>query len=278
MTRNHTNLPAWDAIERLVGHYAADERTDYESCPDEARGEHVYPAWAALTRWAAADREEAGRGYNGWSNYETWAVALWLDNEEDASTYWRLTAREVARAAATDPEVTGGWMSAARLTRHRLARRLRDELEADAPDLGATLYADLLGSALDAVDWDEVAGSYLDDVGNDPTPAPGTAGGITAGPPVMTLALDRAKFPLGRLVCTPGAGDVVPPAEVAAALDRHLAGDWGEVCPDDRAENDLSLRDGLRILSTYRTEHGVKFWVITEADRSVTTVLLPDEY
>jgi hypothetical protein len=80
------------------------------------------------------------------------------------------------------------------------------------------------------------------------------------------------------LVCTPGIEDEVPLTEVVTALERHLAGDWGEVDEEDRAENDLSLREGFRLLSAYRTRHGVKFWVITEADRSLTTVLLPSEY
>lgn len=97
-------------------------------------------------------------------------------------------------------------------------------------------------------------------------------------PNMIVLSLDRAQFPLGRLACTPGIEDEVPLTEVVTALDRHLAGDWGEVDEDDRAENDLSLREGFRLLSVYRTKHGVKFWVITEADRSATTVLLPEEY
>jgi hypothetical protein len=61
-------------------------------------------------------------------------------------------------------------------------------------------------------------------------------------------------------------------------LGRHEAGDWGEVCPEDWAENDLSLREGFRLLSAYTLKTGVKIWVITEADRSVTTILLPEEY
>lgn len=97
-------------------------------------------------------------------------------------------------------------------------------------------------------------------------------------PPVLFLDLTDAKFPLGRLVCTPGVEDEIPLTEVVTALDRHLSGDWGEVCPADRRENDLSLREGFRLLSAYRTKAGVVFWVITEADRSVTTVLLPSEY
>lgn len=285
MTRTK-NRPIWDAIERLVGHYLADERTDYEGCPEESRSDHVYPAWVRLESWATADREAAGRGYNGWSNYETWAVALWLDNEEHSHRYWQDAARECVRAAADHPHTREGVFPAASTARRLLADRLKEEVEADAPDLGANLYADLLGAALDEVEWSEVADGYLDglddesatDDAADPAPTLGVEGGITPEPPVMILAVDRAKFPLGRLVCTPGAGDAVPSAEMAAALDRHLAGDWGDVSPEDRAENDLSLREGARLLSAYRTEAGVTFWVVTEADRSVTTVLLPAEY
>ena len=61
-------------------------------------------------------------------------------------------------------------------------------------------------------------------------------------------------------------------------LQRHLAGDWGELDENDVRENEVSLQRGWRILSCYRLSTGVKFWVITEADRSVTTFLLPDEY
>ena len=86
------------------------------------------------------------------------------------------------------------------------------------------------------------------------------------------------KFSLGRLLITPGAQAVLTNDEVLLALGRHLRGDWGEVSAEDAAENELSLREGFRILSAYRTDSGVKFWIITEADRAATTVLLPEEY
>lgn len=90
---------------------------------------------------------------------------------------------------------------------------------------------------------------------------------------------DQARFPLGRVVCTPGVRDTIPlPEVVTALLVRHQAGDWGDVDAEDRAENELSLREGFRLFSVYRTIAGGTFWVITEADRSVTTVLLPEEY
>ncbi len=62
-------------------------------------------------------------------------------------------------------------------------------------------------------------------------------------------------------------------------LRRHVSGDWGDLCGADRRENDLSVKEGFRILSAYRLPRtGVKLWIITEADRSVTTFLLPEEY
>ena len=62
------------------------------------------------------------------------------------------------------------------------------------------------------------------------------------------------------------------------AIHRHAVGDWGELDPEDRKENDLSLKQGFRVLSAYTDREGTKFWIITEADRSVTTFLLPAEY
>jgi hypothetical protein len=92
------------------------------------------------------------------------------------------------------------------------------------------------------------------------------------------LRMLAGKFPLGQTVITPVALATLPPREVFSALSRHVRGDWGDCCLDDRDENDLSLREGFRLFSVYHTSDGVKFCIITEADRSVTTVLLPEEY
>ncbi len=89
-----------------------------------------------------------------------------------------------------------------------------------------------------------------------------------------------AKFALGQVVATPGALDALETA-VQSALDfisRHASGDWGEVDEHDRKENELSLQQGFRLMSVYTLRTGVKIWIITEADRSSTTILLPDEY
>jgi len=86
------------------------------------------------------------------------------------------------------------------------------------------------------------------------------------------------KFPLGRIVATPAALAAIPDDEIQAALRRHHAGDWGDIGEHDRQENERSLREGFRRLSVYCTKAGVKFYIITEDDRSHTSILLPDEY
>ncbi len=87
-----------------------------------------------------------------------------------------------------------------------------------------------------------------------------------------------AKFALGRLVITRGALAALNAGDVVLALDRHAAGDWGDLCPEDREANERALREGGRFFSVYRTRDDVKFYIITEHDRSATTVLLPEEY
>jgi len=85
---------------------------------------------------------------------------------------------------------------------------------------------------------------------------------------------------LGRIVATPGALRALEQANQNPFefLARHQTGDWGELCEDDKRENEFSVRNDFRIVSAYRTRTDVKIWVITEADRSVTTLLLPHEY
>jgi hypothetical protein len=87
-------------------------------------------------------------------------------------------------------------------------------------------------------------------------------------------------FELGRIVATPGALRALEKAEQQPAefLDRHVKGDWGDLGDEDKQENEFSVRNGFRILSAYTTSAGEKIWIITEADRSATTLLLPEEY
>lgn len=93
---------------------------------------------------------------------------------------------------------------------------------------------------------------------------------------IYTVA--QPKFPLGELYVTAAVDKTLAPEEIQTALVRHARGDWGDVCDEDRDDNDAALIEGFRLFSVYHDRNGVKFWIITEADRSVTTVLLPDDY
>src|SRR3954449_7042782 len=93
--------------------------------------------------------ENGGRKYNGWANYETWAVKLWLDNEEPSYRYWTETARDWH---GCDEAAAG------------LARQLKEEVGEGISLVEASLYSDLLWAALSEVDWLEIAESYLDDI------------------------------------------------------------------------------------------------------------------
>jgi len=91
---------------------------------------------------------------------------------------------------------------------------------------------------------------------------------------------NRPKFQLGQVVATPGAlGALEKTGQTPEEfLKRHISGDWGDVGEEDSALNDQSLIDGSRLLSSYQTSDGTKLWVITEADRSSTCLMLPSEY
>jgi len=94
----------------------------------------------------------------------------------------------------------------------------------------------------------------------------------------MTVAIN-----MGRLLMTRGVNDLVAEDEafakfVMSSLTRHRSGDWGNLTDEDKQENELSLKAGYRLLSAYESEGLPKIWIITEADRSATTILFPDEY
>ena len=104
-----------------------------------------------------------------------------------------------------------------------------------------------------------------------------------------TSALPLPRFVLGNLYNTPGAQDIMQRYQInpLELIKRHVSGDWGDVCPEDAQANEDALKFGSRILSAYvlqpstgedKTLTPVKVWLITEADRSVTTILLPEEY
>ena len=88
------------------------------------------------------------------------------------------------------------------------------------------------------------------------------------------------RFPLGQLLTTPAALNALQDAGLTplALLTRHAVGDWGDLDPEDRQLNERALQGGGRLFSAYRLAAGSKVWIITEADRAATTVLLPDDY
>ena len=94
------------------------------------------------------------------------------------------------------------------------------------------------------------------------------------------MSAERPLFVTGQLVATPAALRAIREAKANPIdyITRHTRGDWGEVGKEDAQENELSVSQGFRILSVYTLHTKVRIWVITEADRSVTTILLPDEY
>ena len=89
----------------------------------------------------------------------------------------------------------------------------------------------------------------------------------------------RPLFGMGRIVATPGALEMmaVTETDTFALLERHASGDWGQVSPEDGRENERGLKHGFRLLSSYPAGEG-RVWILTEADRSATTILLPSEY
>jgi hypothetical protein len=95
----------------------------------------------------------------------------------------------------------------------------------------------------------------------------------------MSVAIRvEAKFDVGDVRMTRGAADTLHQEDVFEAFVRHIGGDWGDVCDEDWNRNQNALEEGTRLLSSYVDRNDTKFWIITEADRRATTILLPGEY
>jgi hypothetical protein len=87
-----------------------------------------------------------------------------------------------------------------------------------------------------------------------------------------------AVLRLGRIVTTPSALNSLSEDDILSGIQRHQAGDWGDLGDEDREANDRALTEGRRLLSSYSAGNGTRFWLITEADRSTTMILLPEDY
>ena len=97
------------------------------------------------------------------------------------------------------------------------------------------------------------------------------------------IYLSKAKFDLGNICMTSGIAELMEEGkittnELESILQKHVNGDWGDLCEEDKLENEAALSTGeSRLMSTY-TINNIKIWIITEWDKSVTTILLPEEY
>jgi hypothetical protein len=219
--------------------------------------------------------------YFGYENYATWCVALWLGNDQATFEYWHEEARKVVEQAPHSQHVKEGYADVASAAKYLLSEQLSDAFGEANPLREADVWSDLVAAALASVNWHEVAENILADVlpPREASPMnPKSEPQREAASAPLIVDLSDARFPLGFLVATPGALAAVQPDDLRAALSRHLRGDWGLVCADDWQANDRALVEETRLLSTYDTAGGKRFWIITEADRSTTTVLLPDEY
>ena len=94
----------------------------------------------------------------------------------------------------------------------------------------------------------------------------------------MKTVKEIALFLMGKIVITPGALEAIPAKDTLAAILRHSLGDWGDLCEEDWESNEIACERHSRLFSVYHTMDGTKFWIITEHDRSSTTILLPNEY
>ena len=126
--------------------------------------------------------------------------------------------------------------------------------------------------------FDENDGWWLQRLDDLDDPEPSDWLDDVIGMSIRLLPVEQRKFPMGLLVMTSNAMHQLDYRDVAKALERHLAGDWGDIGSEDWEQNESGLRDGFRLFSVYSDRREKKFWVITEADRSVTTVLLPEDY
>ena len=166
-TETTTNTQAFISnLEQVLDQLWFDEERDYEGRDEADRAGHVFPAMQSVRRWLDANRSELlrDRRYNGWSNYETWAVNLWLSNTEEDYLYWRDAARQCRQLARTHHWVREGTSTPDEAARYLLAEQLRVEVTDACLPHTCDLPSDLLSASFSEVDWHEVAIGFLVDL------------------------------------------------------------------------------------------------------------------
>src|SRR4051794_7859283 len=148
-----------EALQRSLDYLWEDEREDYQAAMSEPEPRrHIFEELQLLAQWLGENPKEFPREpeeYNGWSNYETWCVHLWLTNEEGSYRYWK---EEAERHRKEDRESE----------RSNLAEQIRSELDEAAPTEKASVFSDLVNAALSEVDWHEIADAFLEEVQPEP--------------------------------------------------------------------------------------------------------------
>lgn len=185
------------------------------------------------------------------ASYKTRCRFMTTHLDRHGTAFWLLTEADLSR---TTVMLAGEPLPAARKPRRHPPR---SQHESPAGEGGRT-------AGRDAV---QVSGSRPS---QEPEPHPE---GVAADP-IQTEAL----FPLGTVVMSSGALKQIEPADADACLQRHAVGDWGEAGAHDRGDNDRGLREGGQLVSVHRDRNGITFWIITDANRTRTTVLLPVDY
>lgn len=195
-------------------------------------------------------------------NHQTRLVKHSIISQISSLVYWKREAERQLDAAHQLFTVRAGQSLPDDIAVPQLAAQLESHITGTVSPNADAVFRNLMTAALRDVDWRQIADALLEYV--DPMPC-----GIPD---------DGTRFPTGIIVVTPRASAAIPVLERSAALGRHERGDWGEILPEQSAINEDALLTGAGLLSAYRSTQGIRCFVITLADWSVTTVLLADEY
>ena len=172
-TRVHvSDAVAAHTIDDVLDRLWDEQKADYESAAATGHDVtyHLFPLLRCLQNWMRErlprdpDARQRGERYHGWANYETWAVHLWLTNDEGSYHRWRGEARRVQRDAPACEQVLKQLWTADEAARFTLAGRLEKAVEGEHVPGAAALASDLVSHALGRVDWDEVADAFLADL------------------------------------------------------------------------------------------------------------------